>query len=128
MRSTLSILFCLVLLSGCAGSWPNPLQRMFLSESEQTLSAAIDAYDEGHFSTASTLIHRSLKEGLPTAGQVRARKYLAFIHCISGREAECRAEFTRALALDPSMELSAAEIGHPMWGRVFRSAKAARAK
>jgi hypothetical protein len=51
---------------------------------------------------------------------------VAFIHCASNRERECREEFRKALAIDPGMDLAPEEAGHPMWGRVFRSVKAGR--
>ena len=50
----------------------------------------------------------------------------AFIHCAAGRQAQCREEFRRALEIDPQLELTPAEAGHPGWGPVFRSVKAAR--
>jgi hypothetical protein len=56
--------------------------------------------------------------------QARAHKYLAFITCVSGREKSCRDEFRKAFDADPSFNLAAAEVGHPIWGPVFRSVKA----
>jgi hypothetical protein len=58
-----------------------------------------------------------------TSDKVAAHKYLAFIHCAQAREASCRNEFRKALALDPDLELTPAESGHPMWGPVFKSLK-----
>ena len=55
--------------------------------------------------------------------KVSAYKYLAFIHCVSGREKLCYDSFKKALALNPDFELTPAEAGHPLWGPVFRSAK-----
>ena len=52
-----------------------------------------------------------------------AHKYLAFIHCSSNRERQCRDEFRKALAVDPALELAPAERGHPVWGPIFRSLK-----
>ena len=56
--------------------------------------------------------------------KVSAYKYLAFIHRVSGREKMCYESFRKALALNPNFELTPAEAGHPVWGPVFRSAKA----
>ena len=42
------------------------------------------------------------------------------------RVAACHEEFRKALRLDPGLELGAAEAGHPIWGPVFRAAKAGR--
>lgn len=92
----------------------------------QDLARGIRQYEEGRYGEAARLIESSLRQGLPQADQVRAHKYLAFIHCVSGREARCRESFNAALAIDPSFELAAAEAGHPIWGPVFRSVKAGR--
>ena len=53
-----------------------------------------------------------------------ARKHLAFIHCISGREPECRDEFRKAMEIDPAFELTPAEAGHPAWGPVYGGVRA----
>jgi hypothetical protein len=53
-----------------------------------------------------------------------AYKHLAFIHCISDRRSACQAEFAKALRINPQLELSAAEAGHPSWGPVFAREKA----
>ena len=67
-----------------------------------------------------------LATGLNRSEQVTAHKYLAFIHCTSGREKQCRDEFRKVLDIDPALELEPAEAGHPVWGPVFRSVKARR--
>jgi len=56
--------------------------------------------------------------------QGNARKHLAFIHCASGREAQCRDEFRKALEIDPDFDLTTAEAGHPIWGPVYRDVRA----
>jgi Tfp pilus assembly protein PilF len=112
-----------LLLGGCASSPMQAVKTAFESKSEQTLSAGIAAYQEGKFAEAAKSIQNALDLGLGTADQVRAHKYLAFIHCISGRERQCRAEFRKALDIDPRMDLEPAEAGHPTWGPVFRSVK-----
>jgi len=83
----------------------------------------VSKYEDGQYSQASTRLQSALVAGLTPAEAVRAHKYLAFIHCTSKRERQCRAEFRKALALDPSFQLNAAEAGHPMWGPVFREVK-----
>jgi hypothetical protein len=40
----------------------------------------------------------------------------------------CYESFRKALALKPDFELTPAEAGHPVWGPVFRSAKAKAGK
>lgn len=89
----------------------------------QDLAEGIKQYEDANYSEAARLLQSSLDQGLGTNDQVKAHKYLAFIHCISGREQRCRDEFRAALKIDPSFELAASEAGHPIWGPAFRSAK-----
>jgi hypothetical protein len=49
-----------------------------------------------------------------------AYKHLAFIACAFNRPAECEADFRSAFAADPGFRLTDAEIGHPIWGPVYR--------
>jgi hypothetical protein len=69
----------------------------------------------------------ALEEGLDRADRVKAHKYLAFIACVSSQPMTCREEFSIALELDPKFELGPAEAGHPIWGPVFKAAKAKQA-
>lgn len=87
------------------------------------LVTGVRVYESGRFADAATYLQRSLDLGVDTSEQVQAHKYLAFIHCVAGREAQCKEEFGRALALQPSFDLTLAEAGHPTWGPVFRSIK-----
>ncbi|MBI4292355.1 MAG: TssQ family T6SS-associated lipoprotein [Betaproteobacteria bacterium] len=120
----------LVLLAGCA-SGPvsevtNRVTSLFQgSKGEQALSAGIKQFEDGDYTNASKSLQGSLDLGLAKdSDKVKAHKYLAFIHCVSGRKRQCRDEFRKALDVIPSMELEAAEKGHPIWGPEFRSAKA----
>jgi hypothetical protein len=63
---------------------------------------------------------------VPDKQRANAHKHLAFIHCSWNQERECRDEFRKALAVDPTLELAPAEAGHPVWGPIFRSLKAGR--
>ena len=96
------------------------------SKGQETLKAGLRQYDEGKYGEAAKNLHSALELGLSEREQVDAHKHLAFIHCASGREPQCRAEFSKALAINPMLELSPAEAGHPVWGRIFRSVKAGR--
>jgi hypothetical protein len=94
------------------------------SKGEQELERAVKSYEEGAHKSAARQFQAALDFGLDSkADRVTAHKYLAFIVCVSGREKSCRDEFRKALAADPSFELGPAEIGHPVWGPVFRSVK-----
>ena len=88
------------------------------------LSAGIRKYDNGEYNAAAKDLQTALKLGLGNSDRVRAHKYLAFIHCASGRLTSCRHEFRLALDIDPNMRLTPAEAGHPIWGPIFRSVKA----
>ena len=94
------------------------------SKGEQELERAVKSYEEGAHKNAARQFQAALDFGLDAkADRVTAHKYLAFIVCVNGREKSCRDEFRKALDVDPSFELGPAEIGHPVWGTVFRSVK-----
>ena len=88
----------------------------------------LQQFDDGAYAEASRNLQSALERGLAPGESVVAHKHLAFIHCVSARERACRDEFRKALAIDPSLALAAAEAGHPAWGPVFASVKAEAAK
>ena len=119
-----------VLLTGCAtgpgGGMPNPFAGLFAeSPAEKALSAGVKQFEEGEYPEAAKNLNAALDAGLGGAADgTRAHKYLAFIHCVSGRPKQCQDEFRKALEINPSFELAPSESGHPLWGPEFRSAKA----
>lgn len=125
----LLIVVGMVICFGCAGTGSNLVENAPPShEGEQKLSAGIKSYEEGNYKDSIKLIQEALTKGLPNKeGQVEAHKYLAFIHCVSGRKKECTDEFKKALELNPNFELQAAEAGHPLWGPVYSSVKGTKA-
>jgi Tfp pilus assembly protein PilF len=88
-----------------------------------SFSTGLKQFDDGEYDAAAKSLQTALDRGLSPKEQVNAFKHLAFIHCANNRVAACREEFRKALTLDPSLELSSAEAGHPVWGPVFRSLK-----
>ncbi|MCC6609215.1 MAG: TssQ family T6SS-associated lipoprotein [Burkholderiales bacterium] len=91
---------------------------------ERELSAGIRAYEEGKYTIATARLQSALSSDLMfTRDKVAAHKYLAFIHCASGRPQQCRSEFRQAFALDPDFELSRAEAGHPVWGPIYQAVR-----
>ena len=98
--------------------------RAFHRNGEPALAAGMHKYDNGEYAAAEKDLQTALKLGLWDSDRVRAHKYLAFINCASGRTDRCSREFRLALDIDPQMQLTAAEAGHPIWGPVFRSIKA----
>lgn len=114
----------LAALGGCANApFTNPFKDMLPNKGEPVLAAGIHNYEDGKYDDAAKALQGALDLGLDKSDQVRAHKYLAFIHCASAREKQCREEFKKALDIDPSFELKPAEAGHPIWGPVFRSVK-----
>jgi Tfp pilus assembly protein PilF len=89
------------------------------------LNKGVENYEEGNYIASVEALNNVLQTKLADKeDKVSAYKYLAFIHCVSGRERMCYDAFRKALELDPNFELTRAEAGHPVWGPVFRSAKA----
>ncbi|MGZ8267531.1 MAG: TssQ family T6SS-associated lipoprotein [Burkholderiales bacterium] len=87
------------------------------------LQAGIEAYDNGRHREAAKLLRAALASKPGPADEVEAHKYLAFIECSLNRRRQCGNEFRKALAIDPNLELSPAEAGHPVWGPIFRNLK-----
>jgi Tfp pilus assembly protein PilF len=115
----------LALLSACASEPMRALQSLFKNEGAPALSTGIRQYDDGNYVESLKSLQSAVDLGLAGRNdRIKAHKYMAFIHCVSGRERQCRDEFRKGLEIDPQMELEAAEAGHPIWGPVFRSAKA----
>lgn len=100
-----------------------PLFRS-LRAGDPPLAVGLRLYEEGNYEESAKALQGAIARGLPDQDRARAHKHLAFIHCAGGRERQCREEFRRALDVDPGLQLSAAEAGHPAWGPVFRSLKA----
>ena len=130
LRLTL-VAMLVVLLAGCESATVKSIQQdlktLFeIPKGGQDLAAGIKQYEDANYGEAARLLQSSLNQGLGRDDQVKAHKYLAFIHCVSGREQRCRDEFRSALKIDPTFELAANEAGHPIWGPAFRSAKGRR--
>jgi Tfp pilus assembly protein PilF len=128
LRLTLVAVLAAV-LAGCESAPIKDLQQEFRalfqsSKGGADLANGIKQYEDANYSEAARLLQSGLDQGLGRDEQVKAHKYLAFIHCVSGREQRCRDEFRAALKIDPAFELAANEAGHPIWGPAFRSAKA----
>jgi Tfp pilus assembly protein PilF len=121
------VVLLLVALAGCETDPVRKVQELFQpTKAQQTLSAGLKQYEDGKYEQSLKSLQSAVQQGLGERDRLTAYKHLAFIHCASNREQECRAEFRNALAIDPGMDLAPEEAGHPMWGRVFRSVKAGR--
>jgi Tfp pilus assembly protein PilF len=114
-------------LCGCATGPGRALQDFFYpSKGRTALDTGLKQYDDGDYADSAKNLQAALEQGLGNNDQVKAHKHLAFINCASNRERQCRDEFRKALAIEPTMELAPAEAGHPLWGPIFRSLKAGR--
>jgi Tfp pilus assembly protein PilF len=103
--------------------------RSASTPADKKLNYGVLSYEEGNYQASVMALQGVLETGLSgSAEKVKAYKYLAFIQCISGREAMCRDYFKKALEIDPNFNLDSAEAGHPIWGPVFRSVKSKNVK
>ncbi|MBV9190667.1 MAG: TssQ family T6SS-associated lipoprotein [Betaproteobacteria bacterium] len=93
------------------------------SKGSAALATGLKQYDDGEYPEAARNIQAAIDLGLSDREAAKAHKNLAFIHCASARERACREEFSKALSIDPTLELTAAEAGHPVWGPIFASLK-----
>lgn len=99
------------------------------SEARYQMDKGIKDYEEGNYISSMNALQRVLEIELAQQDErLVSSKYLAFIHCISGRENLCREYFGKVLEINPEFELSPAEAGHPLWGPVFTSVRDSRAK
>ncbi len=98
-----------------------------IDKAQQELASGIASYENGAYKIATRQLQSALALGLADpVSRARAHKYLAFMHCVGGRQRQCREEFTKAFEADPAFDLTPAEAGHPTWGPVFRKLKATR--
>jgi Tfp pilus assembly protein PilF len=130
MRRQGGVLAVLLLVAVMTGCQTKAVQEFPLTKfkAEKMLDDGIRQYDNGDYKLAARTIQGALDAGLTTRSQGRAHKYLAFMHCVSGQESQCREEFRRALEADPRLVLTPGEEGHPIWSPVFRNVKAGMPK
>ena len=131
----LHVLLCLLFVAACAevpktgDPAPKPVQPQITEDSlrkraDEQLAQGIAQYQAGEFDNAIRTLTASLEHGmLSKVDQSRARKFLAFSHCVQGRDVPCRAEFRRAFEINSEFVLTAAEDGHPIWGPVYRDVR-----
>ena len=88
------------------------------------LIAGPHLFENGDYAGAARALGSALARGGGTpAERVRGYKYLAFSECVLGHKAACREAFRNAFMVDPEFALERAEVGHPMWGPVYREVK-----
>jgi Tfp pilus assembly protein PilF len=96
------------------------------AKADAPLQVALRQYEDGDYDESAKTLQSAIDQGLPPKDRATAYKHLAFIHCAENRQRACRDEFRKALAVDPSLDLTPAEAGHPVWGPIFRALKAQR--
>ena len=127
----LAIVALSALLAACstpeAQKFKQDFNQLFSSGKGQPLLATgLRQYEDGRYPESARSLQGALDKGLSDKDKVTAHKHLAFIHCSLNRERQCREDFGKALAIDPSFALAPAEAGNPVWGPVFKSVKAGR--
>lgn len=125
--SSVLILALAAAVSGCSSGPARDigLDKLAPRKAEQELAAGLKSYENGQYQQAMKHIQSALNNNLTfKSDRITAYKYLAFIHCVSERKKQCRSAFKEALELNPDLELTPAEAGHPLWGPVFRDAQA----
>jgi tetratricopeptide (TPR) repeat protein len=103
---------------------PQITEDVLRERAQNDLATGLKLYDAGDYDGAVKSLTAALDHGLlPKQDQARARKVLAFSHCVSGREQQCRDEFRKAFEIYPDFALTPAEDGHPIWGPVYRDVR-----
>jgi Tfp pilus assembly protein PilF len=121
------ILAITLTLPGCGTEPLRQVQELFQpTKAQQVLSTGLKQYEEGEYAESLKNLQNAIQQGLRERDLVNAHKHVAFIHCASNRQRQCRDEFRKALAVDPAMDLAPEEADHPVWGPIFRSLKAGR--
>ncbi|MFZ3323585.1 MAG: TssQ family T6SS-associated lipoprotein [Usitatibacter sp.] len=124
LAATLALAACQLPENKPSPAAPQITEDMLRERAQNDLAAGVKLYDAGDYDGAVKSLTSSLDHGLLSKqDQSRARKYLAFSHCVSGREAQCRAEFRKAFEIYPDFALTPAEDGHPIWGPVYRDVR-----
>lgn len=117
-------------LGGCALLEPPPppappptisVARLYEQPAERAFLNGMRFYEEGQYERAEVLLRRSITDGLRDRHDVAvANKHLAFIACAYNRPADCETSFRAAFVADPGFTLTDAEVGHPIWGPVYK--------
>src|SRR3954471_23149494 len=103
---------------------PQITESMLRDRAREQLASGIRQYEAGAYDSALKNLRASLGHGLLSKSeQATARKNLAFVYCVSNREAACRDEFRKAFEIYPEFSLAPNEDGHPIWGPVYRNVR-----
>jgi hypothetical protein len=97
------------------------IAELYQRPAERALVDGIRLYDGGEFERSEATLRAAVAANLADPrDEAIAYKYLAFIACAFNRGTECALDFTSAFKADPKFRLNDTEIGHPLWGPVYR--------
>jgi hypothetical protein len=100
---------------------------LYQRPAERALINGIRAYEEGSFDRAETALHSALAQGLADPRDIAtAHKYLGFLACAFSRLGECEQHFRDAFSADANFALTETEVGHPIWGPIYRKVASAQ--
>jgi hypothetical protein len=122
-----------VCLAACETTPPAPpppatqsIVALYQRPAERALINGIRFYEEGSFDRAESTLRSALAQGLADTRDIAtAHKYLAFLACAFNRLGECEQHFRDAFAADANFSLTETEVGHPIWGPIYRKVAAA---
>jgi hypothetical protein len=132
-------MLAMIALGGCALFQPKPppppppaptisISRLYEQPAERAFINGMRFYEDGQYERAEVMFKRALSEGLLDRQDVAAaNKHLAFIACAYNRPADCESAFRAAFAADPGFRLNDTEVGHPIWGPVYKRVAADQA-
>lgn len=129
-RMKFAVVLLAAAIAGCAQlpqqAGSNGAVVLSSTEAQSRYQQGLSDYRENRHDAALVELNAALASTQLTAQDTaNAHKHIAFIHCMSGRELQCREQFQALLKVDPKFDLSPAEAGHPQWGPVWRSTKGA---
>lgn len=105
------------------------IARLYEQPAERSFVNGMRFYEDGQYERAELMFKRALSDGLRDGNDVAAaNKHLAFIACAYSRPAECESAFRAAFAADSNFKLTDAEVGHPLWGPVYKRVAAEQIK
>lgn len=133
LRRTIGGVILLFALAACETTPQAPppiytpsIVALYQRPAERALINGMRQYEDGAFERSEASLRSALSLGLRDARDAAVgHKYLAFLACAFNRLAECEQQFREAVAIDPNFALSDVEVGHPIWGPIYRRVLAA---
>ncbi len=105
------------------------IARLYEQPAERSFINGMRFYEDGQHERAEVMFKRALADGLRDRNDMAAaNKHLAFIACAYSRPTECESAFRAAFTADPNFKLTDAEVGHPLWGPVYKRVAAEQLK